>query len=284
MSRITYFPHPVLATFLNNDYNNDCQFVIIHGERHENEERQIVIDNVFYELKSKTLKKLLDDNLAQVVCEVRCAATLFSDTFIIDDSPKDIILKQNELRGTIEFDLKILLSENLKNFMFEDDTNETFYKNESFDLKKNDILAISNTKKFTFEPRNLPDAEIQAKEIFHCVPSSEIDEITYEIEKRGVFIYLPDKTNNNIYLEWQNLSSKPNLRNLLFNFPLVQRVLLRVLNEEINYSWTEAIKKDIEKHDLQKDNHKAIFIATQKIMNKKNKASFIRAAKEALNK
>ena len=54
MSRITYFPHPVLATFLNNDYNNDCQFEIIHGERHENEERQIVIDNVFYELKSKS--------------------------------------------------------------------------------------------------------------------------------------------------------------------------------------------------------------------------------------
>ncbi|MBT4959881.1 MAG: hypothetical protein HON33_07905 [Flavobacteriaceae bacterium] len=284
MSKITYFPHPVLATYLNDDYNEDCDFKIIHGERHENEEREIIIDDIFYDLKSKTLKKLLENNYAKVVCEVRCAATLFSEAFEIEKKPKKITLKQNELRGTIEFDLKIVLSNKLSNFIFDDDTNRTFYEGESFDLLKNDILAISDTKKFTFEPRNLPDAEIQAKEIFRCVPKSDIDQIEYNIDKEGVFIYLPDKSSNNIHLEWQNLSSKKNLRNLLFVFPLVIRVINRVLNDEISYKWTETIQRDINKYDLVKDNHKAIFKAAQKIMNKNNKASYLKAVKEALNK
>jgi len=284
MSKITYFPHPVLATYLNDDYNEDCDFKIIHGERHENEEREIIIDDIFYDLKSKTLKKLLENNYAKVVCEVRCAATLFSEAFEIENKPKKITLKQNELRGTIEFDLKIVLSNKLSNFIFDDDTNRTFYEGESFDLLKNDILAISDTKKFTFEPRNLPDAEIQAKEIFRCVPKSDIDQIEYNIDKEGVFIYLPDKSSNNIHLEWQNLSSKKNLRNLLFVFPLVIRVINRVLNDEISYKWTETIQRDINKYDLVKDNHKAIFKAAQKIMNKNNKASYLKAVKEALNK
>lgn len=279
MSSIKYFPHPVLSKS-NDDYSDNFYFKMINGKRHETKEREIIIDDVFYEIKSLSLEKLIKENKALVICEVRCSSTLFSSTHDITKKPTNIVLSQNELRGKVEFNVKVILAKNIDNFIFENDVNKDFYYDAKFNLLKNDILAISNTKKFTFEPRNIKNAIPQGKPIFYCEKNDTIDVPEYEHSERGAILYLPSKPNNNVFREWEKLESKPNLRNMMFIFPLVVRTIVLVDEGRINYDWTEPIKKDIEKYDLSANNYKNIYIAAQKIMNEGKKASYLNALKE----
>jgi hypothetical protein len=266
----TNFPHPVLG--LSNDYNKTSQISLEWNvdDSGTNKDGMIFWVDLRYNLNNEGILELLKNNKAKAFCEISCTNTLFSESFEIDMTGIFYETKQVNVFGKIDFTVKIVVSEDIKNISFTD-LNEIFYLNEIFNVEKNDIIAQSLPVSTTFEPSYIEDTLLEEKSLFkykrHISPNAETDVQLTETRIEIWFSHQDFKAYQYFYG-----SDKLNLNSMLIAFPILCMVVQRRLDKKLSPTWERAIQQAIQEFNITDDSPQisSVFKGVRKIMNRKD--------------
>lgn len=141
------FPNPVLASG-RDDYITSCQFSTSFDSSSIAVTAEQIVIPICYSLKCKGLEKLIDEDKALVVVNVKSSSSSYSRIFSFakDETaielhiPKFSVVKRIELSGSII--AKMAMSE----FKCEGELNELYFSSLTFEIRKGDILAKEDAR------------------------------------------------------------------------------------------------------------------------------------------
>lgn len=133
------YPHPVLASS-NEDYIN-CNFELTCEYEVQGQEALIKLE---YFLNCAGLKSLIDDKKAKILVYLESLVAEYRKTFdFVDDNKLIIPLKRNEVNKNLQVRGYIVAIDHIPNFSLEEH-NKDLFSNIPFDIRKGDVLAISD--------------------------------------------------------------------------------------------------------------------------------------------
>src|SRR5690554_1221823 len=136
------FPYPVLNRDITYSSIENSFFNISNSVEIEYAEEQFIIKNIFFDLKNKELMDLYKEGKIEVFCVVESSSSIFRQEFKLTDNPQDIYIDINNLKDRVEISAygtvySKQLNYNLKSF-------DNIYKDDSFNLTKNNIILIDD--------------------------------------------------------------------------------------------------------------------------------------------
>lgn len=141
------FPNPVLATG-RDDYIDTCHFFTTFSNEKIVVESDDIIIPITYTLECDGLSKLIENDKAAVVINVRSSAASLSRLFRFEKGkhemelrvPKFSVVKQFEVGGAI------IAAEAIHEFRCESEFNELYFSTSTFEIRKGDILATEDPR------------------------------------------------------------------------------------------------------------------------------------------
>lgn len=210
------FPHPVLAPFLDDLVECDFQCSIQpcrEGHQHR------------FEVKARVSSQKLEAYLTGGQClyavHVECPATRYRNLWKFSEDSFSFKVDNDQLDGKIEISCFILAAQDLEY------TNEAFhedYEGTSFSVRKGDILAVDESRKFFLERQQDPLKYISS--IFTITWNAEDEPATMDLDTTGDKIVV--KLRRDAYQGYLVLKQDSALRPLL-NSLIVVPALVCVL-------------------------------------------------------
>jgi hypothetical protein len=167
------FPYPVLAEYTD-DYINSAfnlEVSLLQGRHDLSFTFTSILDN-------KEIEKMIDDDRFIYAMHIECGATCYRKLITFKDNIKKIIIKSSEVADTIKFCPFIIAKEDIKkyyNTCFNSD-----YANISFDLEKNNIVAVGKQSNVIIEKDYDDLANVPS--IFCIIPDKDgLETIAYDL-------------------------------------------------------------------------------------------------------
>tara|TARA_X000000368_G_scaffold381466_1_gene337999 strand:- start:1208 stop:2056 length:849 start_codon:yes stop_codon:yes gene_type:complete len=265
------FPHPVLG--ISNDYNKSSIFEIYFDAENSGTRStgEIFYHDLKMKLENKTLEDLIKKGDAVALCEISCPGTLFSRFIPITFDGTVYEISPDAVFGQIKLTGKIISIKDLDNFMF-DDLNADFYDNELFNIKKSDILAHSEELSHNYHPKFIEDTLMDDKTLFQYKRAERPrDKTKVMLTSHSVDFILSHQD----YAAYTNIMSgnKEALNSMIFLKSTLAMLVMRALDETLNYDWKDAIYQAIEEFDI-KDSEppqiNSILSGVDKILKREN--------------
>lgn len=141
------FPNPVLAAG-RDDYISTCSFFTSFDSSDIQVTNDYIIIPISYELNCIGLQKLINSNKAVVVISIKSTGASYSKLFIFNPGinemkikiPKYSVVKRIDITGSI------IATEVIHDFFCKGEFNELYFGNQTFEIRKGDILACENSK------------------------------------------------------------------------------------------------------------------------------------------
>ena len=211
------FPYPLLKddndNFKNSKFKTACEY-------HFNEQEYEFKFNV--SLTESNLQKLLTDNKVSILCHMECSKTKFRTIHKLSLDSNNIKINSGKLEGKLEIIIFICANENIEDY-FSENFHED-YKNNVFEIKRGNILAISEIQTLIIE--NKKEEKLKVPTIFDITHHKDNDEMKVILNEDRIMISIP-------YEEFRirNAHKKSiNSRNIM-NSMIVLPSLIYVLNE-----------------------------------------------------
>ena len=227
------FPYPVLNRDSElSDYPEGTYFSLLFdldetgSPRVEGEE--LVLPNIRYGIGCPPIEKLLELRLASGALVVECSASMYRRCFAISSQPRQIRIPINELNGEVSISCYLKADGDIIGFGGEGFSE--VYRNISFDIEKNDILAVDDG--LTFRIGHDASSDNRVSSIFKIVRLEQEDtnRTTYESTDTGIIIELPAK----YYDSYSKIKMRSDYNNIAFAMiaiPALTGCLFDVQNE-----------------------------------------------------
>lgn len=138
MKNLNNFPNPVLINN-NMDYNDSAFDVILGNSSIDNDLLKL---NLKYEIECNSLAEFIKEEKAKVIIKIQSVGTPYREIFEFGDKKELLVsINKNNLAKKISIEGYIIASDNIKNF-HPAELNELFFKSQTFDIRKGDILAL----------------------------------------------------------------------------------------------------------------------------------------------
>lgn len=239
---IASFPQPVLrpadfeSSYLNSDFKFDLELEV-HTTPHKL--------NISCEILHDDIVQLIQQNKAKLALAVHCKDTyLYEIKTLSLKKQQQITLSENDVFGNVYFTLVVIATKDISGFS--PDHLEPAFAGLSFDIRKGDVLAVSDEvqKFYSIPPIRLNEGIFQLK----LQPDLHEDAFEISLEEQKIHIGVGASLNNKIQ---QNMASKSGqLKNISsIYFPALIDVLYQAKAE--NYegkAWFEAIAGAMKSH------------------------------------
>lgn len=138
MKNLNNFPNPVLINN-NMDYNNSTFDILLENSIIDNDLLKL---NLSYEIKCSSLVEFIKEKRAKVIIKIQSVGTPYREIFEFNvETEITINIKKNDLAKKISIEGYVIASDNIKDF-HPKELNELFFKSQTFDIRKGDILAF----------------------------------------------------------------------------------------------------------------------------------------------
>ncbi len=238
------FPYPILNNDRSLSSYKDSSFELV--VEIETQSDKLLLKNVHYEMNNHTLETLIFDNKVNVMCVVECSATVFRESFEIDEEGHDKELNIRDFNGRVEVSAFAYAKEDIPEFWDEDFVEE--YVDTSFPIAKYDILAVDDgiTTRVDFDEER--DTKISSIFLVTKNLSEDAREIDVKPSSRKISITVPESQFN----FYEKVKATSHLKNIFFTF-LIIPALIHTLEEikreangfenaEIDYSWFKSVQ------------------------------------------
>ena len=161
-----------------------------------------ILKNVRFELNNEALLDLY--NKGKLICMLiaESSDTVFRERHeIYLNEKKDIILNKDDLSGNLEVSAYLIAKENIEDFHSEDF--KSFYRDYTFNIEKNCILAIDDG--FKIPVIHSPSDDRNVASIFEIIRDEEAEKLlTYQVTQDKIQVYLPAVDYDNYIALTQN--------------------------------------------------------------------------------
>lgn len=138
MKNLNNFPNPILINN-NMDYNNSTFDIILEKAFIDNDLLKL---NLKYDIECNSLTEFIKEGIAKVIIKIQSVGTPYRKIFEFCNTKEILIsINKNSLAKKISIEGYIIAAENIKNF-HPAELNEIFFKSQTFDIRKGDILAL----------------------------------------------------------------------------------------------------------------------------------------------
>ena len=208
------FPYPVLNH--NADFSNyvGLDFRLIYDEKESDSD--YTMENVHFETDSSYLNQKIDEGLIGVACIIECSYTVYRKGFeLYKEKGHSITLNKND------FSEKVIISMYAyakKDFTLSSEEFDEDYRDISFYIEKNDILAANDGYSIFFKHEEEEDNF--AHSIFNIIADHQHTESTYTTDyesSKKINIYLSDEE----YKNYRIIYSVPSYKEVFFTMFLV---------------------------------------------------------------
>lgn len=253
------YPHPVLA-FFNDDYNKCKFYQNIMFEKNG----EIIKLKVRSDLRSKTLKKLINEKKASYMLHLECIKSRFRKIYIFQENIKEVEFNSNLVDECFEVILFVIANERIENF-YSDEFNK-YFENIHFEIDKGDILAVTDRRKISVN-KNQRGVK-RAGSIFNFKISEKKDEmLSWEVNDKFIDIKLYKDYFNEYKINMGNGSEY--VLGSMFIAPVLTEILIDMKSDEDIYEgdyWAESLKSLLLKLNLDLDNDSCISNVVYKIL------------------
>jgi len=242
LNKSFHFSYPVLTNRLNSGYKDDFYFTI------ESCGNQILNNNfevsLSINLNSSNLSKLLKERKANLYIKVY--ADIYKNAFLSSfDNAINITIPINELlnNDTITITAYLLANENF-DLKWNDEMEDVYKVVDSYSVRKNDILAISNFIKFYYYDSSESLIKLQKEE------GLENKGFLISIKSPNYITIRVSPELNEAYAILRNSNEKKHIVNSTFAFIAISSALIQLanqidFNDDYNYKefpWFKVIE------------------------------------------
>ena len=213
------FPYPILNRQKTLSTYDEESFVLHVDGQPESAPGKLILKNVYFDISSPLLARLLNEKKAKVYLVVESSITVYRAIFEIGQSPKDIEILSDDIKDKVEVSAFMEAEEECEL----PDCNEyrEDYLGDSYPLEKHSIMAADDGVSFD---ASIPEDENDVvHSIFSVIPDESIKDgkyfVDYEAESsRKIAIHLPEKPFD-IYKKLNGIDAYSKLFFDLFSIP-----------------------------------------------------------------
>ena len=220
------FPYPILNNNALYSQYKDSSFTLFYNE--ETNEDNFVLNDLVCELKNDYLKQIINEGKAQTVIVVECSGTMFRKPYVVAPNTKnEITIPLSELNGKYSVSAYIVATQN---FDYISDSFLDDYKGYTFQIEKNDILAIDDgyVNRIDYDD----EKDTNNPSIFIVIKDKNIADGTmkFDYDQSKIEIRLPENEWN-IYQKTKRVSKLRNIYFSLIAIPALAYSLLKLRDE-----------------------------------------------------
>ena len=183
------FPNPVLASG-RDDYIESCFFKTVIEESDISVTGKDVNIPVKYELVCNGIQKLIESGDALTVVKAISSAAVYSELFRfpVGECKMCITIPNSAVKDRIILETAVIATHNIKQFSCPGEFNPLYFENETFEIRKGDILANEYSHIISLDDSDL-GKNIESVFIVHQNDEQESDIVpNYDNDK--IYIYL----------------------------------------------------------------------------------------------
>lgn len=235
------FPYPVLnknPTF--SQYKSSVFELTFEDEVNDN---FYTLKNLICNIQNTAIVDLIISGRARIVLVIECSATMFRKNYtLLPLMPVEIQIPISDLNGKVSIRAYVVATCNISNF-YSDDF-EDIYKGYTFDIEKNDILAIDDGFDTRIDFKTEQEDE-KPTSIFVLVKDKNIKDdtikISFDMDKIEIAL---DESSFNTYIKLRGISNYQSIFISLLGVPSLTHCLESLKSEGQNveslcldYSW-----------------------------------------------
>lgn len=253
------YPHPVL-TFFNDDYKK-CRF---YQNITLEKDGEIIKLRVRSDLRSKTLKKLINEKKASYMLHIECIRSRFRKKYIFQENIKELEIDSSLVDDCVEVVLFVIANEKIEDF-YSEEFNK-YFENIHFEIDKGDILAVTNQQKINVNKNQI--GVKKASSIFNFKISEKKDEmLSWEANDKFIDIKIYKDYFNEFKI---NIGSGAEcILGSMFIAPVLTEILTEMKFDEEKYEdeyWAESLKSLLLRLNLDLNNEICISNVVNKIL------------------
>lgn len=241
------FPYP---TINNNEIRNcfkETKFTLKSNDT--NDGQNYVLEDTYVEINNENITKLIEEGYVGIGLIIECSATVFRKMYEISTEPQTIKIPIGDLRDKVEISCYMYAKKNIENF--EDIDFLEDYKGYSFEIDKNDIIAIDDGYTTIIDYDESIDKKVSS--IFQIIRDPKAESMIIEKKAKKIVISLPEEE----FTYYDSLSKNDNFQNIFFSMIAIP-ALTYCLKEfqdivkmgeydlddiEMEYNWLISVKK-----------------------------------------
>lgn len=270
------FPYPTI----NNNILKSCFKDTIYEFKYEdkNDGQNYILDNSYIDINNEYIKKLISEGYIGAGLIIECPTTVFRKMYELTFEPQTIKINIGDLRDKVVISCYLYAKKNISDYKDNDFLED--YQGYSFEIEKNDIIAIDDGFTTIIDYDESIDKKVSS--IFQVIRSNAIETMTIEMKTRKIVISLPE----NEFVYYDTLRKNDNFQNIFFTM-LAIPALTYCLKEfqdnillgqydldvvEMNYTWFISVKNAYKNQygiELNEEIFKNlnVFILAQKLLN-----------------
>lgn len=240
------FPYPTI----NNNILKSCFKDTIYEFKYEdkNDGQNYILDNSYIDINNEYIKKLISEGYIGAGLIIECPTTVFRKMYELTLEPQTIKINIGDLRDKVVISCYLYAKKNISDYKDNDFLED--YQGYSFEIEKNDIIAIDDGFTTIIDYDESIDKKVSS--IFQVIRSNAIETMTIEMKTRKIVISLPE----NEFVYYDTLRKNDNFQNIFFTM-LAIPALTYCLKEfqdnillgqydldvvEMNYTWFISVK------------------------------------------
>lgn len=248
--RSRLFQYPVLSPY-SDDYSNETFELLIDEVLTED---GMLILQVKFELSELAIQNQIDNNNASFGVFIECPKTSFRHFYRNQSSDFSIELKFDSLNDWVRVQGYIILNEDISNYY--SSNFHTLYGDNSFNVNKNSILALSQEYKIDIEPEDSAFKSVDS--IFKVIKQTNLNDVEIDINYQSDYIKVYLSSNRyREYKEVEQLTKKnPEILHSILVVPILINVLLEIKDystEEIDFKWFESLTETLREKGINFD-------------------------------
>ena len=240
------FPYPTI----NNNILRSCFRDTIYEFKYEdkNDGQNYILENARVDINNEYIKKLMYEGLIGAGLIIECPTTVFRKMFEITLKPQTIKINIGNLRDKVVISCYLYAKKNISEYKDNDFLEE--YEGYSFEIEKNDIIAIDDGFTAVIDYDESLDKKVAS--IFQVIKNKHVETMTIEKNTRKIVINLPEEE----FIYYDTLRKNDNFQNIFFAMLAIpaltyclkefqDNILLEQYNLEVvemNYIWFISIK------------------------------------------
>lgn len=240
------FPYPTI----NNNILKSCFKDTVYKFKYvdKNDGQNYILENAYIDINNEYIKKLMSEGYIGAGLVIECSTTVFRKMYELTLEPQTIKINIGNLRDKVVISCYLYAKRNIMDYKDNDFLDD--YQGYSFEIEKNDIIAIDDGFTTIIDYDESMDKKVAS--IFQVIRSNSVETMTIEMKTKKIVISLPEEE----FVYYDTLRKNDNFQNIFFTM-LAIPALTYCLKEfqdnilleqydldvvEMNYIWFISVK------------------------------------------
>lgn len=240
------FPYPTI----NNNILKSCFKDTVYEFKYvdKNDGQNYILENACIEINNEYIKKLMSQGYIGAGLVIECSTTVFRKMYEVTLEPQTIKINIGDLRDKVVISCYLYAKRNIWDYKDNDFLDD--YQGYSFEIEKNDIIAIDDGFTTIIDYDESMDKKVAS--IFQVIRSNSVETMTIEMKTRKIVVSLPEEE----FVYYDTLRKNDNFQNIFFTMLAIPALTYclkefqdNILSEqydldvvEMNYTWFISVK------------------------------------------